>query len=97
MKGDGGNHQNQGEVNATDDRVSETVVPPVQKERRSDRDHEDRDELDPRDRMRWFPSLSCSASGNDVLRPDDAEQQRPEPDDHAETNDTEHAHVRCLA
>jgi hypothetical protein len=74
MKGNGGNHQDQREVKATDDRVSEIVVPPVQKERRSDRDQEDWRELDPRDRMHWLPSLSCSASGDDVLRPDGPKQ-----------------------
>jgi hypothetical protein len=89
----GGNHQEQGEVKTADDRVAEVVVPSVQKERRSDRDQEDRDELDPRNRMRWFPSLPPSASADQDLRPDGPEQQRPEADDHAETHDGERAHV----
>ena len=97
MKGHRRNDENQGEVKATDDRVSETLVPSVQKKRRRDCDHEDGHELDPRDRMRRFPALSRAASGDEVLRPDRSEQQRPEPDDHAEAGDGEHAHVRLLA
>jgi hypothetical protein len=60
MEGDGCNRQNQREVEATDDLISETVAPSVEKERRRGRDQEDRDELDPRDRMHGFVALSRS-------------------------------------